>query len=332
MFDAWATNLDSIWEAETILNNYVLAPNFPVDLAWSYSNTNYLLAGRIIESITGQPWHEVVRQKLLDPLGLSHTFAYPWETPGSQPFSHAWADLDGNGTVEDVQGLGLPTKGFFSMATAAGCLISTPEDLVKFSERVYGGHVLNPATLAEMQTDYVQDPNGGVLYGLGTASFPMPQNLENWGHNGDLIYKSIAFYFPWENMSLAVQQNDDRGFDPTQPAPVLDANFVFLALLDAYLNWSPSSATDEFGGDGAGFSISPNPVTEKLNIETGVNWAGKFENVRVFNSIGQVLGTYNLTISNTAAIDVSGLAPGIYFVEAIGAGNVSFGLKKVVVE
>ena len=137
--EAWFGNPDSLWVTDTLLNNFVLEPNFPVDTDWSYSNTNYLLAARIIENVTGQPWHQVVRQRLLDPLGLTHTFVYPWETPGNQPFSHVWADLDGNGTVEDLQGLGVPMAGLFSLAGGAGCLITTPEDLVRFSERLYGG-------------------------------------------------------------------------------------------------------------------------------------------------------------------------------------------------
>lgn len=266
MGDAWVANLDSVWVADTILNNYVLAPNFSLDSTFSYSNTNFLLAGRIIESVTGQPWHQVVRQKLLDPLGLSHTFSYPWETSGNQPFSHVWADLDGNGTVDDVQGFGIPDEGLFSIANSAGCLISTPEDLVKFSEKVYGGHLLKPATLAEMQTDYVQDGSGG-MYGLGAASFPLPQNIENWGHDGDLIYKSVALYFPSEKISLAVQQNDDRSFDPAAPAPVFDVYIVYLALLNAYLNYSPSSATHDVGLNPAHLSVFPNPAGQSFRLQ-----------------------------------------------------------------
>ena len=125
-----------------------------------------------------------------------------------------FADLLGNGGVVDVQGFGFPDEGLFSLATSAGCLITTPEDLARFTERVFGGHLLQPATLLELETEYVQDGRG-ALYGLGAAAFPAPENLENWGHNGDLIYKSIALYFPSENMSLAVQQNDDRSHDPT---------------------------------------------------------------------------------------------------------------------
>lgn len=261
----WAANLDSIWIADTILNHYVLAPNFPPGTAWSYSNTNYLLAGRIIERITGKPWYQVVRERVIDPLGLTHTFVYPWETPGDQPFSHAWTDLDGDGTVEDFQGLGLPVEGRFSMAGSAGCLISTPEDLVRFSEKVYGGHVLQAATLAEMETDYVQNDMFG-LYGLGTASFPLPEQIENWGHNGDLTYKSLALYFPSENMALAVQQNDDREFDPSAAEPVLDYTVVYITLLDAYLNYLSPTATDEAELNENRVAVYPNPAGQSVHL------------------------------------------------------------------
>ncbi len=271
MLDSLNSDLTHIWSFDEILNGYVLAPNFAPGIAWSYSNTNYLLAGVLIEALTSQPWHQVVRQKVIDPLGLTHTFVYPFELPGNQPFAHVFADLLGIGSVQDFQGFGIPDAGLFSAATSAGCLITTPEDLARFTERVFGGHLLQPATLLEMGTDYVQD-GSGALYGLGAASFPVPENLENWGHNGDLIYKSIALYFPSENMSLAVQQNDDRSVDPTDPSSVdYDGNDVFLALLIAYLNYSPPSAAGEVGAE-AGWAFYPNPAGDFVllrNMEVG---------------------------------------------------------------
>lgn len=265
MIDALFAHLDSTWVADTILNHYVLAPNFPVGTDWSYSNTNYLLAGRIIESLTGQAWHQVVRQRLLDPLGLTHTFAYPWEKPAPQPFSHMWADLIGNGTVQDWQGFGLSDVSLFSAAGSAGCLIGTPEDLVLFSERLYGGHLLKASTLAEMQVDYLQ--NGSKSrYGLGTATFELSQNLDNWGHNGSLIYKSFALYFPSLNISLAVQQNDNRYYDPSAPNPIYDHYVVFEALLNAYLNYTPNSATDEPGQVSSDLAVYPNPAGQSFRL------------------------------------------------------------------
>mgnify|MGYP001178351489 CR=1 FL=1 len=270
MSEAWLTNLDSIWVADTILHNYVLAPNFPVGTNWSYSNTNYLLAGRIIEHITGQPWYEVVRSRILNPYNLSHTLAYPWESYGTQPFSHAWADFDGNGTVEDLQGLGLPDQGLFSLAGSAGCLLSTPEDLVQFSRLIYGGHLLQDSTLDEMLTDYIQD-GSGFEYGLGVISYPLGVSIENHGHDGSLIYKSIALHFPSEDLSIAAQQNDDRLDVPGSTGDPFDIFYLTLALLDTYLNYTAPSATADLTRSFENLKITPHPADDVTRIDFKLN-------------------------------------------------------------
>lgn len=331
MTDAWVVDLDSIWVMDTILNNYVLQPNFPVDASWSYSNTNYLLAGRIIENITGQPWYEVVRDKVIDPLGLTHTLAYPWESPGTQPFSHVWLDIDGDGTVDDMQGYGLPVNGIFSIAASAGCLLTTPEDLAIFSEKVYSGQVLQSATLAEMQADYIQN-GSGFMYGLGVSSFPLPDNLQNWGHDGNLFYKSIALYFPTENMSLAVQQNDNRSFDPTQPDPVIDEGFLFIGLLDAYLNYESISGTAEAAGSKVSFTFSPNPANDNVTISVAENENMSLGTIYLLTAAGRVITQIDGAHRHEVELNVSSFTPGVYFIQVIGTGNKLIGIRKLIIE
>lgn len=318
--DDWSNDPSHIWTFDEILNGYVLAPNFAPDAAWSYSNTNYVLAGVLIETLTGQPWHEVVQEKVIAPLGLSHTFVYPFDTPGEQPFAHVFADLLGTGGVQDVQGLDFPDEGFFSLATSAGCLITTPEDLTRFMERVFGGHLLQPATLAEMQTDYMQNSDNG-LYGLGTASFPILPNFDNWGHDGDLIYKSVALYFPSENMSLAVQQNDARNHDPSDPTtPSHDVYDVFAALLLAYLNYSPISAIEEVELE-TGFSVYPNPAGEVLSLVWDKKWAPAFPiDIVLTDMSGRTMAT-QLLKNETEMIDVGHLPSGLYQVRVGSYAN-----------
>lgn len=310
MFDAFAANLDSIWVTDTVLNHFVLAPNFPLGTDWSYSNTNFLLAGRVIEVVTGQPWYQVVRAQVLNPLGLTHTFIYPWETPEGQPFSHFFADLTGAGNVDDWQGLGLPDQGLFSLASSAGCLISNPEDLSQFSAQVYGGNLLQPASLLQMETNFTP-PGAGFEYGLGSASFPL--GIPNWGHDGDLIYKSVALYFPTENIALAVQQNDDRTADPADPnAPEYDVYGLFAALLDAYLNYSPMVPTTDLQS-GQNRLICTNPVHEVLDVSIpGVQQSGS---IQIITAAGE-LALQDLTTwtegSTTVRLPVGSLQPGMY--------------------
>lgn len=55
-------------------------PAFPAGTRWAYSNTNYVLAGMIIENITGRTWEQQVHSRILRPLGLQHT-----DTPAPGP-------------------------------------------------------------------------------------------------------------------------------------------------------------------------------------------------------------------------------------------------------
>jgi D-alanyl-D-alanine carboxypeptidase len=314
MIDLWVNHPDTLLPADTILYHYVLEPNFPVGNDWSYSNTNYLLAGKIIENITGQPWYEVVRNRIIDPMGLTHTLSYPFETPGSQNVSHCWLDYDGNGEVEDLQGSGVTMDGFFNIGNSAGCLLSTPEDIASFHQQLYGGSFLQPATLEEMQTDYANDPSG-FIYGLGTLNWPV-FGMENWGHDGNIIYRSVAHHFPDENISYAIQQNDIRFGNN-----IIDIYDIAFELLNAYLNYSPSTSTEALTHADA-FQLFPNPATDQLVIELE-GPAPEMGNLAVFTPQGQLVLTDRLTPGTTQqTINLLGMAQGLYLLQIEqGAGK-----------
>ncbi len=308
----WVNNPDSIWVEDSLLNNYVLETNFPPGQNWSYSNTNYLLAGKIIENITGQVWYDVVRDRIINPLNLTSTFTYPWESPEPQPFSHAWLEWDALPGVDDLQGTGISMDGFFSMASSAGCLISTPEDLVLFSNALYGGDLLQPASLEELQTDYSQNPLFGIEYGLGALSFiNLPGNPENWGHTGNLIYKSVALYFPEKGVSIAVQQNDNRINSPGLPA-VVDFFDVFLVLLDACESYVPTTSTSDLIAEHQ-VNLFPNPVDDMLTIKYTANASQHFPLIAKLTDInGRSIRTFSLA-QKTTSLNLKELGTGVYF-------------------
>jgi len=321
MIQDWVTNPDSIWIADTLLNNYVLKPNYPVGTDWSYSNTNYLLAGRIIERITGRHWFEEVRTRILTPYELIHTFAYPWESYGNQPFSHVWLDLDGDGSVEDLQGFGFPDDGLFSLASSAGCYLSTPEDLVRFSQLVYGGDVLKDSTLLEMITDYVVGP-ANFEYGLGTSMYSVGVPLENHGHDGNLFYKSFALHFPSEQMSLAVQQNDDRTWVLLPNGEPFDLFFLFIGLLDTYLNYTEPTAVNQNDLTSENLKLSPNPAGDETKVQFQLQNATEIT-LFITATDGSTLRSYPYGTlpegDHTLNLDLSDLSSGLYFLQ-IGTG------------
>lgn len=169
-------------------------PDFPPGERWNYSNTGYVLAGMIIERVTGHTWQHEVRHRIVEPLGLRDTFL-----PGTAPFvprPHATAyerfrekglEADPNdprwGRPLDV------THYNPSWGGAAGDMISTTEDGNRFLKALIGGEVLRPAQLAEM-TKTVRTPQldpawAGAEYGLGLVWVPNSCG-GYWSHGGDI--------------------------------------------------------------------------------------------------------------------------------------------------
>ncbi|MFJ9517517.1 serine hydrolase domain-containing protein [Kitasatospora sp. NPDC101801] len=162
-------------ELLTIANEH--PPEFPPGTAWSYSNTNYIVVGLLIEKITGRSWQQEVERRVIRPLGLRDT-TMP-ETSTAVPGPHAKGYLRLGDTRADVTRLNP------SMAGAAGAGISTTADLARFNAALLGGRLLRPAELTEMKTPSPQALAAGLAYGLGLYRSTLPCG-DFWGHDGGI--------------------------------------------------------------------------------------------------------------------------------------------------
>jgi D-alanyl-D-alanine carboxypeptidase len=134
------------WSPEEVLS-YIGPPDFPPGTSWSYSNTNYTLLGMIAERATGLSLSAALRSRLLEPLGLSHTFLEAEETvPGT--IAHAWFDLNEDGYYEDIAGIDRTSQ--VSAAWAAGGMVATATDVARWSCALFEGKVLNADSLSQM--------------------------------------------------------------------------------------------------------------------------------------------------------------------------------------
>ena len=147
---------------------------------WEYSNTNYLLAGLLIEHVSGRPVQEQITERVIKKAGLRNTY---WPQPGDQtihgPHPHGYA-TSATGAVVDA------TEMDPSWGGAAGQLISTPGDLARFSRLLLDGKLLPPAQLAEMRKTVDAPLLPGWRYGLGLFSVPLSCGGVFWGHGGDI--------------------------------------------------------------------------------------------------------------------------------------------------
>ncbi|MFI8461880.1 serine hydrolase domain-containing protein [Kitasatospora sp. NPDC085464] len=155
--------------------------HFAPGTRWEYCNTNYLMAGLIIQKVTGRPLGEEVNRRIVDRIGLRHTY---FPVPGDMSIHEAHPkgyNQDADGSLRDYTELD-PSWGW-----AAGAVVSTNTDLDSFFAALLGGRLLPAAQLAEMRTTVPADEVGpGTRYGLGLMSRPLSCGGLYWGHGGTI--------------------------------------------------------------------------------------------------------------------------------------------------
>jgi D-alanyl-D-alanine carboxypeptidase len=136
---------------------------------WSYSNTNYILLGLVVETVTGRPLAEELRSRILEPLGLRDT-SLP-ATPAI-PGRHAHGYTVRGGRRMDV------TAFSPSWAWAAGGMVSTSRDLATFYGALLTGQLLAPPLQQELLRLV---PTAGYASGIARARLRCGYA---WGHDG----------------------------------------------------------------------------------------------------------------------------------------------------
>jgi D-alanyl-D-alanine carboxypeptidase len=177
-------------------------PGFRPGTGWSYSNTGYIIAGLLVERITGRDVATVVTERVIRPAGLRDTY---WPAPGDVRIhgrharNYTQHPDDPTGPLVDV------TEFEPSFAGASGTLISTPSDLDRFWRALFTGRLLPRWAVAEMRDTVPLPPDWQELvgedagYGLGLMRVPLSCGGFAWGHGGDLVGVSN------------VSARDDRG-------------------------------------------------------------------------------------------------------------------------
>lgn len=164
-----------------------------------YTNVNGLLLGRIVEQVTGQPLDEVLRQRLLDPLGLDET-TYP---TGPEEWS---SDASGYALTGGVLEPRVVNHSIFG---SAGAMIGTTDDMARWGPVLASGSLLDPATQEQRReggpvADSPEEPAPEYdLYGLGLARI-----AGWWGHTGEgLGFTSLVLHDPAIDTTVVIMMN-----------------------------------------------------------------------------------------------------------------------------
>jgi CubicO group peptidase (beta-lactamase class C family) len=166
--------------------------DFPPGEKMSYSNSGYLLLGHVIEQVAGTSYEKFVADNIFTPLGMkdsgydSNTAIIPRRAAGYMPSP-----------------AGPVNAGYIHMSVphGAGALYSTTEDLLRWTQGLFGGKLLSPASLTKMTTPFKNDYALGVI-----VRSPSGRKIIQHGGGIDGFNTSLAYY-PDTKLTVAVLAN-----------------------------------------------------------------------------------------------------------------------------
>ena len=176
-------------------------PDFAPGEGWHYNNSGYVLLGAVIEAASGKPWHVYLDEVLFKPLGMAHTRygniqegVIPGHVDGYTRSGDRWA-----------------RAGHLSMTQphAAGALVSTVDDLLKWNRALHEGKVLQDASYRAMITPVGKAVENNYGFGISTGTLRgVPQLQHGGGIHG---FSAYLLYLPGSDTSVAVLYNADGG-------------------------------------------------------------------------------------------------------------------------
>jgi D-alanyl-D-alanine carboxypeptidase len=172
-------------------------PLFTPGTGYGYSNINYILAGMVAKSATGNNISKLIRDSILTPLHLDSTF-YDLEESEIGTLAHRWTG-DIAIDLNDTSRISLNTAG-----GPAGSIFSTAGDMAQWYRALMSNQVINESSFTELTT-FALPGN----YGLGLQQSTFYERT-TWGHAGSTIgYKSRVIYDPCMRTFVCCLANAD---------------------------------------------------------------------------------------------------------------------------
>lgn len=190
--DFWNTMLSdpsADWSTSDVMQRSApLTPVFEPGTSYSYSNTGYYLLGMIIEAVTMRSVTEVMTELVFEPAGMART-NLTRRGEMSSPFARGYAWLPTSKDVVDCSDWNM------SWDWTAGGAVTTGEDILLFTQALFHGEIVNPATLDMMKTP--SEITQGYGLGLGRVEDAELFNTTLIGHSGaNPGTATLWYYFP----------------------------------------------------------------------------------------------------------------------------------------
>lgn len=203
---------------------------------WGYSNSGYVVAGLIVEKVSGLPLNEYVRENIFKPLEMTHSAFGNYD---SLVRNAAY------GYMNAAKGKYMPILYMsWSWPYAAGNIISSVDDLLKWDNALYTEKLLKKEWSEKAWTSGVLPDGQRTNYGFGWTSNTF-QGIQFIDHAGGITgFSSDAIRIPSKQLYLVILSNK-----PAWPLPILSS--IALQLIDApkpAIKHLAKKALDEYTG------------------------------------------------------------------------------------
>lgn len=164
--------------------------DFQPDSKAEYSNSNYVLLSYILEDTFSKSYADLLQEDIVKPIGLTNTYVFGKIDPSdneckSYSFIGSWKK---------------ETETDHTIPLGAGAITSTPTDLTKFADALFGGKLLKSESLELMKS--IKDD-----YGMGLVEFPFHDKI-GYGHTGGIDgFSSVYSHFADDKISYALISN-----------------------------------------------------------------------------------------------------------------------------
>jgi CubicO group peptidase (beta-lactamase class C family) len=232
IFDFWNDNINGFWNMILADTSHFFTPqevlatigpsHFPPGHGYRYSNTNYLLAGMVIEAATGQSYAANLHNVIFDPLTMDSTFVGAIESKNG-PVAHEW--VWNLGEVAQA-----PMTSAYSSAYAGFDLLSTAQEMVEWYSVLLGGGLLPDAALTQ-----ILDIEPASTYGMGIYDWEINDH-KCYVHGGAQVGDLSQMIYDRQTKSVfCVMTNSRENFS--------FGNIIF-PLLDVLWNECPKKLYD----------------------------------------------------------------------------------------
>jgi CubicO group peptidase (beta-lactamase class C family) len=212
-------------EVDALIKQYAGGElDFAPGTRWSYSNTGYMILGRVVEKVSGKPFGVFLKERVLTPLGLSDTAFEP--KPGGKNTATGYTAF----ALGDAEPATPESDGWIY---TAGGLFTTPSDLCKWDLALMDGKLLRPESLRVMTTVRKLSDGRQTDYGCGLR-IGLRDGETIWQHGGAVSgYLAYNTAVPRKKSALVLMTNCEH----------LDAGGLYQELLTLFLKAESGEVT-----------------------------------------------------------------------------------------